>query len=99
MTLDAYPVRLTHLWRWRNDRVILFSDATFNIRRFDLNLLAGTIWELSDGQRTVGDIVGIIANAFPTQPVEPLQAGVMTFLDDLEKEWLVMGRDALDGDD
>jgi hypothetical protein len=89
------PVRMTHLWRWCGDQMVIFSDATFNVRRFDLNLVGGLAWELADGYRTVEAIINDVAAKFPKEPEAEVRGCILAFFHELEGEWLITTQEAL----
>lgn len=90
-----HPMRLSHLWRWRENRMVVFSDATFNVRRFDFNLVGGMVWEQCDGDLSAEEISARMTSEFPAVPVEVVRQTVVDFLHELEREWLVTTREAL----
>lgn len=95
MKLDASPVRLASQWRWQGDRLVVFSDASFNIQRVDLNLVGGMVWELSNGSLSGAEIATEIGRVFPDVALETLQDAVGRFLDELEALWLLTSTEAL----
>ena len=56
---------------------------------YALNSVAGEIWNLLDGKRTVPDIVGALAPAYDVDP-ETLAADVQRTLTELEEEGLIV---------
>ena len=99
MTPEQRPLRMTHLWRRRNGHVVLFSDATFNVRRFDLNAVGFFVWELSDGKRTAAEIVERVSAAYPDESKTSVRTSVLAFLAELEREWIVRAAEAVTPDD
>lgn len=96
MQVSDCPVRLTHLWRRIGERVVILSDAAFNIRRLELNEVGGRAWELADGTRSVQRIVGLIATEYPGEPTERVAALLLTFFSELEEEDLLTTQQQLD---
>jgi hypothetical protein len=90
MTTAEIPVRLTHTWRRQGDKVVLFSDAHFNLVRLEFNRIGGRVWELVDGRRTVENIIDRVHAAYPASPRSDIESSVIPFLDELRAEWLVM---------
>jgi hypothetical protein len=86
---DDCPVRLSHLWRWDRERMIVLSDAAFDLRRFHFNTVGGMVWELSDGRHSVAGIVEAVCRAFPAATRPEVEQTVANFLWDLQQEWLV----------
>ena len=75
--------------------MVVFSDATFNVRRFDFNLVGGMVWEQCDGDLSAEEISARMTSEFPAVPVEVVRQTVVDFLHELEREWLVTTREAL----
>lgn len=75
--------------------MIILSDATFSLRRFELNRLGGYIWTLADGQRTVTQIENAVIQAFPMISKGEIRKTVDRFIDELEREWLIKNQDEL----
>lgn len=96
MSPDDRPVRVTHLWRRDGDRMVVFSSATFNIRRFDFNNTGARVWDLCDGTLTSQEIVERLRAEFSGDGGEEIQVAVFAFLDELEREWLVKPQRFLD---
>jgi Coenzyme PQQ synthesis protein D (PqqD) len=92
---DERPVRLTHLWRRMDDRVVILSDATFNLRRFDFNEIGALLWEICDGKKTVRDIIAETTRQFPDADPSFIRTSIESFLNELEKEWLVLSVEEL----
>jgi coenzyme PQQ biosynthesis protein PqqD len=57
---------------------------------FSLNEVAGRVWELCDGSRSVADIVAVITDEYAATP-EDIERDVVELLDDLLAEDLVTG--------
>ena len=54
-----------------------------------LNLIGGMIWEQCDGQKTLADIAGELANEFSVEKAE-VESDVAEFVADLkERGWLI----------
>jgi len=51
---------------------------------YTMNEVGGRIWELVDGERSVGEILGMVIEEFEVQPAEA-EADVVGFLRQLEK--------------
>jgi hypothetical protein len=90
------PVPLAHVWRKRDGRVVVFSDAQFNIERIELNELGSRIWELCDGRRSVKEIAEELAKGRSDVRVEDMASLVEAFLEELRSHWLLMPRDELE---
>lgn len=76
--------------------MVVFSDATFNVRRFEFNLTGAMVWELCDGSLTVEEIVGRVMQEFPDTPPGNVRETVSAFLDRIESEWLVRTQKQID---
>lgn len=94
--LSSVYLRLTALWRRKGDRVIIYSDAHFDLVRLELNDVAGQIWELLDGQRSVEDIMNLLVSSQSDVNKEEIAEGVFELIDNLRQEWLVMSRREID---
>lgn len=90
------PVRLAHVWRRRNGKVVVYSDAHFNLVRLELNPTASRIWELMDGRRSVSEIANQLREEYPGCTQEQLAAAVLDFFDQMRQEWLAMSREELE---
>jgi pyrroloquinoline quinone biosynthesis protein D len=55
---------------------------------FSLNEVGSRVWELCDGTRTVGDVVGVLAEEFDA-PGETIRDDVLELLEELAAEGLV----------
>jgi hypothetical protein len=93
MTEATVPIRLTHMWRRRGDKVVVFSDAHFNLVRLELNPVGSRVWELMDGQNCAGDIANQIAEEYPGVPRARILSGVLKFLAVVQNEWLAISRE------
>lgn len=69
-------VRL-HFDATRNAHVLLAPERAFNVDE-----IAAKVLELVDGQRTVGDIVAVLAAGFNEDPAV-IRADVVAMIDDL----------------
>ena len=96
MRSSECPVRLTHLWRRIGDRLIILSDATFNIRRLELNEVGGRAWELADGARSLRSIIELIAMEYPDESIERIAGSLLPFFAELEAEHFLTTRQQLD---
>ncbi|MFP4345721.1 MAG: PqqD family protein [Anaerolineales bacterium] len=63
-----------------DDELLLFHPATTRI--VYCNATAGLIWRLCDGERTVGEIVALLTEAYP-EAAETLAADVERALEQL----------------
>lgn len=87
--------RLTHLWRRKGDRVVVFSDAHFNLKRFEFNQTGARVWEMLDDARTVGEIVDDLQREYPEIPKDTIATAVVSFISDLEQQWLAVSQERL----
>jgi hypothetical protein len=95
MRPEEVPVRLSHLWRWQEDVVVVVSDAHFNLVRLVLNQVGSKVWALMDGNTTVSAISEALSIEYPQVSADELAAGVSNFLEELRVEWLAMTREEL----
>ena len=77
-----------------NQRMIILSDATFSLRRFELNGW-GIYFDFGRGQRTVTQIENAVIQAFPMISKGEIRKTVDRFIDELEREWLIKNQDEL----
>ena len=59
---------------------------------FSLDGVSARVWELCDGERTVGAILGTLAEEYDAPP-ETLRADVLAFLQEMMDEALLVGSD------
>jgi hypothetical protein len=80
----------------REGRVVIFTDAQFNIERIELNEMGSQIWELCDGRRSVKEIAEELAKRHSDLRFEEMVSVVEAFLEELRSHWLLMSRDELE---
>jgi hypothetical protein len=80
----------------REGRVVIFTDAQFNIERIELNEMGSQIWELCDGRRSVKEIAEELAKRHSDLRFEEMASVVEAFLGELRSHWLLMSRDELE---
>jgi coenzyme PQQ biosynthesis protein PqqD len=56
---------------------------------YALDEVGATVWELCDGQRSVGEIVAALCEDFDA-PADTVQADVLEFIADLRREHLLV---------
>ncbi len=54
----------------------------------NFNEVATRVWELIDGQRTVGDIVAVVTDEYEVEPAVA-EADILAFLDELLQKDLI----------
>ncbi len=91
--------RLSHMWRWRDDRIVVYSDAHFNLSRIELNEVGSQVWEMLDGQRRIRDVINILAERYPDASSDEIFEGISDFIEDMHEEWLVMSQEELNAYD
>ncbi len=92
---DSVFARLAHLWRREGQRIVVFSDANFNLKRYEFNHTGARIWELLDGQRKVRDIVRCLCEEYPEVSAEIVETTVVSFISELQSHWLATSQDQL----
>jgi len=95
LELNDQPVQITHLWRRIGEHTIVFSDAFFNIRRFDFNEIGSLVWEMIDGKRDINCIIKELSLQFPDEKTNSIQNTVLDFINELENEWLLHSQKTL----
>ena len=75
--------------------MVIFSDATFNLRRFEFNEMGACLWEICDGEKTLKDIIEEVTGQFSDTDPSFIRASIEAFLNELEKEWLVLSGEEL----
>jgi hypothetical protein len=84
------------MWRRRDEAVVVFSDANFNLVRVEFNRVGSRVWELMDGDRSVTAIVDELRQEYPGVSRERIAAGVVRFLERLHADWLAMTKQELE---
>ena len=87
MDADSRPQRRSDvLAQAAGDTVILLTPDSGEY--FTLNEVGGRIWELSDGSRSVAEIVAVLVEEYDA-PQEEIQADALDVLGQLARERLV----------
>jgi Coenzyme PQQ synthesis protein D (PqqD) len=68
------------------ETVVLLTPDTGEY--FTLNEVGGRIWSLSDGNRTVAEIVGLVSDEYEA-PIEQIQTDALELLAELTEERLM----------
>jgi Coenzyme PQQ synthesis protein D (PqqD) len=85
--LDARPQRRKEIvWRRGDDGVVVLNPNDGNY--FSLDEVGGRVWELADGQLTVAEIAGVLAEEYDA-PTAQIGRDVAELLDELSSEGLV----------
>ncbi len=81
---ERIPIRVEHFQLERLDEsVLLYHPGLTKTMR--LNETAAVLWELCDGEHTVGDMAAMLADAYPDQAeaiAEDVSIAVRTFVDE-----------------
>ena len=87
MNLESRPQRAPGVLQQEvsGTTVLLKPD---NGQYFSLEEVAGRVWELTDGQRTVSEMVQVLVSEYEAEPAE-IEADVLQLLGELCDEKLV----------
>ncbi len=96
-SLDSYLNRSNELvWRLVDGDVVILTADGREIHT--LNNAGSAIWELSDGTRTIGEIISLICERFDVSS-EVAQADVLEFAEQLVDKNVLQITDVEAGDD
>lgn len=78
MDIQTSPLRNGGVVSRRSEQTVILLDPRSG-EYFSLDDVAGRVWELCDGSRTVGQIVDVIASEYDA-PLEQIRADVLELL-------------------
>jgi hypothetical protein len=86
VTLETRPARSPRIVYRTIDGEAVLVDAQHGKVRV-LNEVAGRMWELIDGQRSLAEIAAIVSQEYEAQ-LDQVESDVVVFLDDLMRKGL-----------
>lgn len=69
--------------------LITFADPGRSVRRHILNSTGRAVYELLDGRRTVGEVIGEFERRFSDTPIERLQKDIVMLLRSMERKGII----------
>lgn len=86
VTLETRPTRSPGVVYRTIDGEAVLVDAQHGKVRV-LNEVAGRMWELIDGQRSLAEVAAIVSQEYEAQP-DQVESDILVFLDDLMRKGL-----------
>lgn len=87
MKMDSRPRRRENVLTQKTSDGLVLLDPDGG-EYFSLNEVGSRVWELCDGTRTVGEVVGVLAEEFEA-PSETIRDDVLELLEELAAARLV----------
>jgi len=88
--LDRIPYRLTELWKHQEgDEESIYVMDGIEGHIYQLNLTAGQLWTLMDGQRTLGTVIADCLDTFEVDDHDEAKTLLLQCVDDLDGRGLI----------